>query len=286
MEDTGERFIPNKSSLETALEHWHRYLFVKAFVKDKVVLDIASGEGFGSYYLSSVAKKVIGVDINSEAISHSEKKYARNNLSFIHGNAREIPLQEPVDVIVSFETLEHLSEDDQKKFLEETQRLLKKDGALFMSTPNKKVYSDPEYEEKNEYHLKEFYEDEFLKFLSNYFPSNTLFGQHIYLQSNIWELGETPKAYEEHYISFEKQEAVIDASVKAPRYFITCSSYQPFPSLPTNSLIDTDPSLVALYKNRARENEKLKNTIRAHENSLSWKLTAPLRKLKALFNSV
>jgi protein-L-isoaspartate O-methyltransferase len=45
------------------------------FVKGQSVLDIASGEGYGSAYLSQMANSVIGVDINRECIKFSRHKY-------------------------------------------------------------------------------------------------------------------------------------------------------------------------------------------------------------------
>ena len=50
MEYTGERFVPlyNLMNDETAFEHFHRYHHALEFVKDKIALDIACGEGYGT----------------------------------------------------------------------------------------------------------------------------------------------------------------------------------------------------------------------------------------------
>jgi hypothetical protein len=47
MKFTGERFIPTEQG-EISLEHYHRYAATSEYVKDKVVLDVACGEGYGS----------------------------------------------------------------------------------------------------------------------------------------------------------------------------------------------------------------------------------------------
>ena len=47
MEYTGERFMPELTG-EIKHEHLHRYALAQEFVKDKAVLDIACGEGYGS----------------------------------------------------------------------------------------------------------------------------------------------------------------------------------------------------------------------------------------------
>jgi glycosyltransferase involved in cell wall biosynthesis/ubiquinone/menaquinone biosynthesis C-methylase UbiE len=186
MEFTGERFLSNISQFEISYEHWHRYLYASNFVKNRVVLDIACGEGYGSYLLSKQAKSVVGVDIDSMTIEYAKNNYITSNLSFITGSASKIPISDHhcFDIIVSFETIEHLSEEDQFEFLSEIKRLLKKDGIFIVSTPNKLIYSDiPKYQ--NEFHLKEFYFSEFETFLNKSFKFTCLFGQQIYTASYI-----------------------------------------------------------------------------------------------------
>ena len=107
MKFTGERFLPNIDGA-IALEHLHRYLVASLYVHNKDVLDIASGEGYGSAMLARNAKTVIGVDISEDAIAHATARYAAKNLEFRAGNAAKIPLEDAsVDVVVSFETIEH-----------------------------------------------------------------------------------------------------------------------------------------------------------------------------------
>jgi O-antigen biosynthesis protein len=66
MEFTGERFAPEAHG-NIELEHLRRYLQAREISSGKVVLDIASGEGFGSAMLANSANKVMGVDISAEA---------------------------------------------------------------------------------------------------------------------------------------------------------------------------------------------------------------------------
>ena len=46
------------------IEHWQRYLFSLDLVTGKNVHDIASGEGYGSALMTSVAEGVVGIDID------------------------------------------------------------------------------------------------------------------------------------------------------------------------------------------------------------------------------
>jgi ubiquinone/menaquinone biosynthesis C-methylase UbiE len=183
MKFTGERFVPEFFGTQIAIEHWHRYIFASSFCKNRIVLDIACGEGYGSYFISKVAKKVYGIDISEEAIEHAKSKYIKENLEFLVGNVANIPLPDKsIDIVVSFETIEHVPEVAQKKFLNEVKRILKRDGLFICSTPDKYYYSDL-YNYKNEFHIKEFYKDEFLNFLKEFFANNILGVQHFYPSS-------------------------------------------------------------------------------------------------------
>ncbi len=187
MEFTGERFMEGHAGISIDIEHKHRYNFVKQFLKGLTVLDLASGSGYGSNILSESAKQVFSVDIDPEATRFCTEKYKDvKNLEFINGSATDIPLKDnSVDCVVSFETIEHIDFESQQKFLKEIKRVLKKDGKLFMSTPNKLRYSDiPDY--NNEYHTKEFYVDDYKKFLQSYFNNVEFLNQDYQVISSIY----------------------------------------------------------------------------------------------------
>ncbi|MBC6369020.1 bifunctional 2-polyprenyl-6-hydroxyphenol methylase/3-demethylubiquinol 3-O-methyltransferase UbiG [Algoriphagus sp. AK58] len=163
---TGERLVPGIFG-KIASEHLHRYAICFDFVKGKKVLDIASGEGYGSNLLAKYALEVVGVDISQDAIDHARKKYLSKNLRFQVGSVLDIPFESQVfDMVVSFETIEHIS--DHKKMIAEIKRVLKSDGLLIISTPEKAVYSD-QANYSNPYHEKELYEEEFVQILSKQF---------------------------------------------------------------------------------------------------------------------
>jgi GT2 family glycosyltransferase/2-polyprenyl-3-methyl-5-hydroxy-6-metoxy-1,4-benzoquinol methylase len=183
MKFTGEFFVPDekykKSSedRELAIEHLQRYNTILPLVSGKDVLDIASGEGYGSNILASKAASVTGVDINEELVAHATATYGKTNLNFKAGNVVSIPLENAsVDIVVSFETLEHVNEQEQQKFLQEITRVLKKDGVLIISTPNKTNYSD-RFHHSNEFHVNELEEAEFVSLLKQNFQQVQLFNQ-------------------------------------------------------------------------------------------------------------
>ena len=184
MELTGERFIPGWEGV-VQLEHLNRYYFVvnQIDLKNKKVLDIASGEGYGSNILSNYAQNVVGVDISNEAVEHAKIKYNNTNLKFVQGDAAKIPLDDDsFDVVVSFETIEH--HDKHLEMMNEIKRVLKSDGILIISSPDKYHYTDlPKI--KNEFHIKELYYDEFKRLISKYFTQTFFFGQQTFTGSII-----------------------------------------------------------------------------------------------------
>lgn len=175
MNFTGERMIPEiNEGKEIYLEHIARYEFIKPLVKNKKVLDIACGSGYGTFeILNSGANEVIGIDISSEAIEYCKNKYRGDGVKFLIGSVDNIPLDnDSVDVVISFETLEHVNENAQKLFLSEVKRILKKDGTLIVSTPNSKIVP-----KGNKFHLKELDINEFSGLLGEYFSNTKLFYQ-------------------------------------------------------------------------------------------------------------
>jgi len=165
------------------IEHMMRYLFASQYVRDKMVLDIACGSGYGSNeLLEAGARRVIGIDISVETIEYCKKTYPNTNLEFMVGGVEKIPVaNNSIDVIVSFETIEHVDEKSQKDFFVESKRILTNDGVLIISTPNSEYYP-----KGNKYHIKEFNEAEFLEILSRYFRNVGLYYQSDELGRGIY----------------------------------------------------------------------------------------------------
>ncbi|OKP87115.1 glycosyl transferase family 2 [Paenibacillus sp. P3E] len=185
MDFTGERFIPGETEKELEIEHVQRYELLQEFVKGKHVLDAACGEGYGSLLLSRNAASVQGLDISAESILNAQTKYGRGNLKFVTGSIDLLPFEDKsFDIVVSFETLEHVDEDTQLRFLQEIRRVLTTEGTLIISTPNKKFYSDiPKY--CNPFHVKELYKDEFVQLLSRFYENVNIASQRFEVASVI-----------------------------------------------------------------------------------------------------
>jgi ubiquinone/menaquinone biosynthesis C-methylase UbiE len=186
MEFTGERYMPSVSG-DIKYEHLHRYALCSHFIKGKSVLDIASGEGYGSALLAKIANSVIGVDISTESIHYAQEQYHNyDNLEFIMGSCDSIPLtEESVDVVVSFETIEHHDRHDE--MICEIKRVLKQDGVLIISSPNRLIYSD-ESNHSNPYHVKELYYEQLVDLLCSHFKYVKIYGQKMASASFVFPL--------------------------------------------------------------------------------------------------
>ncbi len=182
MQFTGERFIPTEQG-RLRLEHYHRYAAALEHVGEKDVLDLACGEGYGSSMIAAAARSVVGADISEEAIAHASDAYRKANLRFIRSNAAHLDCaDDSFDVVISFETIEHLAE--QKKMIAEIRRVLRTDGILIISSPNRPVYSE-ESGEVNPHHVKELDFTEFDRLLKTQFPSVQYYGQRLLMGSVI-----------------------------------------------------------------------------------------------------
>jgi 2-polyprenyl-3-methyl-5-hydroxy-6-metoxy-1,4-benzoquinol methylase len=173
LEHTGERMVPEESHPGCFWEHIYRYRFATDFVGGKRVLDIACGEGYGTdALLKAGATSVIGMDISEEVCAHARNKYG---IDARPGDAENIPLaDQSVDVIVSFETVEHISSP--AAFLDECVRVLAPGGLLIISTPNKKVFSGAG--QHIEFHCSEMDEQEFVRLLTPRFKKLELYTQN------------------------------------------------------------------------------------------------------------
>jgi SAM-dependent methyltransferase len=172
---TGERFVPGTPG-EIWIEHWHRYHFATRWVRGKRVLDVACGEGYGSALLARHAAHVVGADLSDAAIAHAKRAYAGlANVEFACAPCTRLPIADAsIEVAVSFETIEHILE--QEAFLEELARVMKPDAILILSCPNKFAYSDKRGF-VNEFHVKELYRDELSALLGKRFPHSFWYGQ-------------------------------------------------------------------------------------------------------------
>lgn len=122
-----------------AAEHASRYLFAAPSCVGRRVLDVACGEGYGTWLIAeSGAAEVVGVDLDAGAVSVARERFSHDKAEFLVGDALDLPRlldgRPKFDVIVSFETIEHIS--DTGRFLQAVKDVLAPGGMVFISCPN------------------------------------------------------------------------------------------------------------------------------------------------------
>lgn len=180
LEFTGERVVEGNTPTRIWLDHVERYKCACRYVNEKIVLDISCGTGYGSKILREAgAIKIVGIDVSEEAVDFARNKYRMDGLEFRVGNILDIDsLENYFDVITCFETIEHI--ENQKKTFTELRKVLKSEGLLIISSPNRKLTSPSKFisdHPNNPYHTKEYSTEEFVSILKNYFEVLEVYGQ-------------------------------------------------------------------------------------------------------------
>ncbi|HYC38025.1 MAG TPA: class I SAM-dependent methyltransferase [Usitatibacter sp.] len=285
---TGERFVPGAKG-EIWVEHWHRYHFARRWAAGKRVLDVACGEGYGSALLAGSAARVTGVDISEHAVAHARASYGElGNAVFECASCTRLPLPDAsIDLAVSFETLEHIEE--QERFLDELARVLTPGGILLLSCPNKLEYSDKRGF-ANEFHVKELYREELAKLVDERFGHVDWYGQ----RPTFFSLIAPEKAQPPQAQLVEVSEAQPDAassSLSAPLYFVLAASREraSLEAVPPalSVLSDRDDwvhrdyeKVMGMLERSARHAHDLQRLVEQREAELAG-LAAELEKLRA-----
>ncbi|MCP2086964.1 UNVERIFIED_ORG: ubiquinone/menaquinone biosynthesis C-methylase UbiE/glycosyltransferase involved in cell wall biosynthesis/TolA-binding protein [Paraburkholderia sediminicola] len=259
--------MPEDMVGEIEFEHYHRYHAVSELVAGLDVLDIASGEGYGSALMSGVAQTVTGVDISADAVAFAQRKYAgdRPNLKYLQGNCAAIPLGDAsVDAVVSFETIEH--HDQHEEMMAEIKRVLRPNGLLIISSPDKREYSDvPGY--SNPYHIKELYKDEFESLLLRSFKHCRLYGQRVYRGSTIFPLSaSTVDAGNIRNYLLDGSHTEISNGAVEPLYFLAVvSDMASLPSYPTGIFTSrNEEGRITQLGNTIQEQSEQLNALHGH----------------------
>lgn len=174
---TGERIIPGSVSAATLSEHYTRYYFALELCRGKKILNVACGAGYGSEILLQSASEVYNIDLSEQLVAYGNLHYGNYKNHFLTMDAQKMDFpDEFFDVIVSFETFEHLPQ--YQEFLDECYRILKKDGRFIISMPNKNITSPDLVKPRNPFHFKEWTVPEFEKLISSQFKILSLYGQN------------------------------------------------------------------------------------------------------------
>lgn len=152
-----------------------RLKFSVSFVKDedvknKKILDI--GCGFGWFELDVLkrgVKQVAGIEISEEDL-RAPRLIEDKKAIFKVAGALKLPFEDDYfDTVVAWEVIEHIPKETESKMFKEVSRVLKRNGAFYLSTPYDSLIS---------------------KYLD---PAWWLIGHRHYSKKKLIELGEKQK---------------------------------------------------------------------------------------------
>lgn len=220
---TGERLMTDDRGPNVP-EHLHRYALACELARRRDVVDVASGEGYGSMLLAARARSVVGIDMAADAVAHARARYVRENLRYIEGSATALPLPaKSTDLVVSFETIEHLHDHD--TMLREIRRVLRPGGRLLMSSPDKRYYSEATGH-VNPFHVRELYAAEFEALVGRWFRHVAAFFQRVVHGSLI--VPACPRAaFAEYRGDFTAHD--VEPRLREAMYVIVLASDHPLP---------------------------------------------------------
>ena len=174
-----ERIVPIISSEFDINEHESRYLFA-ASKTHGLVLDLGCGVGYGTAVLERYGKpqieKVVGFDVNSEALRFGRENYPQTTGDYLLSDASRLPFKDnSFDSVVSLECIEHVREPE--AVLGEIRRVLKVGGPLVLSTPNRRIASPLRRQPSDPHHLREWSGPELVSLLRKRFTVERIYGQ-------------------------------------------------------------------------------------------------------------
>lgn len=180
--DTGERMIPTGEGEVSVVfsRHQFAYRYARQFVRDKNVLDVGCGTGYGCKILAEQANRVLGIDHDASAVEYCRRHYGAPNVDFQHLDVTSLNLNDKFDVAVSFQVIEHVRDTDD--FVRRIRSAVKVGGLILISTPNVKTMHPSG--DRNPFHFSEMNYEEFTELMERHFDDYRILG--IGYQSGNW----------------------------------------------------------------------------------------------------
>jgi SAM-dependent methyltransferase len=194
--DTGERMIPPGGTEVSIVFARHRfaYEFACRYVAGKIVLDVGCGTGYGCRIIADTAKRVVGLDRDSDALAYCSDNYSAPNIEYRRADVSVLSLAETVDVAIAFQVIEHLA--DPAGFLARLKKTVKPGGTILITTPNSRASSGSPSD--NPFHISEMSHGQFVQVMRENFQLFEVLGvgyahrsrlREFVLKSPLYTLG-------------------------------------------------------------------------------------------------
>jgi len=116
----------------------------KTKLKNLKVLDLGTSTGIIDNILAEKFKKVVGADIDEEAVKFAKENFKKNNLEFRVEDAMKLSFKEKsFDIVICAQVYEHVP--SAKKLFSEIYRVLSPGGTCYLAAINKLWPWEPHY---------------------------------------------------------------------------------------------------------------------------------------------
>lgn len=165
------------------------YGFARRYLKGGIVADIClENVGYGTRLLAPSAKSVVGLTNSSEACNLASTVFSAPNVSYQKVDLPELPYAENYfDAVVALGVVEY--SDHPAELAGEIKRVLKQDGLLLISIPDKQLHSNGNYEAPD--HREAMYVPEFQEMLEQHFSDVRIYRQAVVAGGLIFRESET-----------------------------------------------------------------------------------------------
>lgn len=119
-------------------------VFLQVDLKTLTALDLGSSAGIISNSFAGCFGKVVGMDVDREAIAFARQNFQKSNLRFILADAMDLPFpSDAFDVLLCAHIYEHVP--DPHRLVEEIHRVLKPGGVCYFAADNRLTLREPHY---------------------------------------------------------------------------------------------------------------------------------------------
>ena len=152
--------------------HEDSYELVIDRCRDRRVLDLGCGSGYGAARVAEVASEVVAIDPSEDAIGHARDRYRKPNLTFERiAPDRQLPFEDHhFDAVLSFQVIEHV--DDVNGYLAELMRVLRPGGEAFIVTPDRRNRLFRWQRPWNRWHRREYSRSSLLEQVRRHAPDS------------------------------------------------------------------------------------------------------------------
>jgi SAM-dependent methyltransferase len=250
------------TSSEVAYDQLTGYGFARRYVAGKVVADIGwEVVGLGSHLLAETAESVVGLAGSAEAVELARTAHPAPNAEYKKVDLTQLPYPEGhFDVVVALGVAENL--DRSEDLVREAKRVLKQDGVLIISAPDKRFFVDGRNPGGVGYR-RGMYASDFQDLLETHFGRVLVYGQGAVAGGFVFPLsGELDAASVESASLSSTNPRIVAEPPTVRSLMAVCGEAEAFEGGESYLMLDRDRRVFDECEDRAEDVDLLRGEIR------------------------